>query len=94
MTNGIAVARSASTASWGQFFRAESTNEFVDIFFCSREYETNRHMDSAHLVGEHTNTPKISFKGPRTFVLEVDVLDELYANWDWKHKKRVNNDNM
>ena len=45
----------------------------------SREYETNRPMDAVPLVGTHPNTPKISFKGLRTFVSRSKI-----RKWLWE----------
>ena len=61
----------------GPIFRAESTEQICGHFFGSREYEANRPMDLIPLVGIHTHTPKISFKGLRTFVSRSVIRGEI-----------------
>ena len=56
-TNPIALGRFASTASRGCFVEQRVRDKSGEADSASREYETNRPMDSARPAGSHPNDP-------------------------------------
>ena len=56
-TNPTALGRFASTASRDHFAEQRVRDKSGEADSASREYETNRPMDSAHPTGKHPNDP-------------------------------------